>query len=185
MRWIARRASASLLLAAIIAVAGVLPASAQDADRRVQEVLERYAERTLDEAWQGARALEGLGDDAIPWLRPALASALPNQRLMAAKTLIALGEVEGVEGSLVELARTPATPRDHRVAAVRLLSDFSSATSETALREVLDGDGRTDAALRIAAATSLFAIRSDRDAARAALLPLLDVDDPSAREPAA
>jgi len=185
MRWIARRASATLLLAAALVAAGILPAAAQDADRKAAEVLERYSERSLEEAWRGSRALESLGDEVLPWLRPALASSSPNQRLMAAKTLISLGETEGVEPSLIELARNAAAPRDRRVAAIRLLSDFSSSTSETALRETLAGDGQTDAALRIAAATSLFAIKADRDAAREALLPLLDVDDPEAREPAA
>jgi len=185
MRWIARRASATLLLAVAIVAAGVLPAVAQDAGKQAQELLDRYADRSLAEAWRGSRALESLGDEAIPLIRSALSSASHNQRLMAAKTLIALGETDGVEAALVDLARSATVPHDRRVASVRLLSDFATSTSEETLRAVLEGDGRGDAALRIAAATSLFAIRSDRDAARAALLPLLDVDDPDAREPAA
>lgn len=185
MRWIARRASATLIAAVALVAASVLPAVAQDAERATKEVLERYGDRSLAEAWRGSRALESIGDDALPWVRPALASPSPNQRLMAAKTLIALGETEGVESSLAELAKDSSAPKDRRSAALRLLADFSTPTSEEALRAVLDGDGRTDSGLRIAAATSLFAIRSDRDAARAALLPLLEVDDPEAREPAA
>ncbi len=185
MRWIRHRAFASLLAAVALTTVGILPALAQDAERTTREVLERYADRSLEEAWRGSRALEALGDEAVPWVRTALGAESANSRLMAAKTLISLGELEGVESSLVALAEDSRLPHDRRAAALRLLSDFSTPTAEKAIRAILDADGRTDAALRIAAATSLFEISRDRSAAREALLPLLDVDDSEAREPAA
>ena len=69
MRSIPRRAFAILSTSIVLSVVLVLPAVAQtdDVEQAAREVLDRYSERSLAEAWQGARALEALGDDAIPW----------------------------------------------------------------------------------------------------------------------
>ena len=178
MRSIPRRTFAPLLCA-ILSIAFAIPALAQsgDAEQTTQEVFERYADRSLVEAWEGSRALEQLGDDAIPWVRNSLTSPSANRRLMAAKTLISLGEPTGVDKPLIQLAKDTAAAVDRRAAAVRLLSDFSTPSVEKALRELLEGDAKGNPSLRVATATALFEVSRDRRTARSALVPLLTVDN--------
>ena len=173
----------ALTLLAILVTA----ASAQtpDVEKAAEEVFERYETRSLAEAWQGSRSLEALGDDVIPWLRSSLGSEVPNRRLMAAKTLISLGEVDSVERPLIQLASDSSAEADRRVAAIRLLADFATPTAEKALRVLLEGEAKNDAALRVPTAVALFKVSGDRTAARDALLPLLDVDSAEGRDPAA
>lgn len=187
MRPTFRRVPAILCGLALLGALQLGPVAAQDADleRATREVFDRYAERSLTEAWRGARALEALGDEALPWIRTGLVAQSANEQLMAAKTLISLAEVEGVRAPLIALAENADATNEQRAAAIRLLSDFASPVTEKALRGLLEGDARTDATLRIATATALFEISKDRTAARGALLPLLDVDDDEARETAA
>ena len=169
----------------ILAAAPTLWAQDGDAQESTAAIFERYGDRSLEEAWQGAVELESLGDDAIPWIRQQLGADSVHRQLMAAKTLISLGEPTGVEKPLLALAKNRETVVAARAAAIRLLGDFSTPTVEKGLRTLLDGEARGDATLRVATATSLFAVSRDRATAREALLPLLSVDNAEAKNLAA
>lgn len=185
MRSIPRRAIHATFLLPLLLVSTVGHAQDGDVEKKTRAVLDRYAERSLSQAWEGSRALEALGDETIPWLRQALASESTTRQLMAAKTLIALGEPSEVDRTLVRIAQDPDLQADHRAAAIRLLSDYSTPTVEKALRELITTEAKGDALLRVATATALYEVCRDRELTRDALMPLLDVDNAEARDGAA
>lgn len=159
-----------------------------DVSARADRIIKRYGNVDLQRAWQGARALEALGDDVLPIAQNLLASGTPLERLMAAKTLISLGEAGKIERELRKLAEDTEIATEQRAAAVELLADFPSSKTDKLLEGLLEGDESYDPLLRIAAAHSLFkASRSGklRRLARSKIAPLLTVDDPAVQNAAA
>ncbi|MGE3165853.1 MAG: S41 family peptidase [Planctomycetota bacterium] len=175
-------------------------AGAADLAERVAQIVERYGRGDLSRAWQGSRALEELGPEVVPFVAGLLERDAVPLVLLSAKTLIALGEVDGVDDALRRVAANNAATIEQRAAALDLLENFPSAKTEKLLRDLLNSDEGFDPHLRITAARTLFSVsgtaRSDDDGAprqagqdrrlaRERLIPLLEVDDPRAQAAAA
>lgn len=181
------------LLAIFLACVPWTHASAQetsgegDISKRAAELIERYADGTLERAWRGAQAIEDLGDDVVPIVQNLVEAedTTPTRRLLAAKALIALGAPEGVDRQLRLLIQSKEVSDEVRVAAIRLLSSFAGARNEKTLQGLLSSDDAYDPQIRITAAVTLFEISRQRTTARKALMPLLDVDDATVRNAAA
>ena len=165
----------------------ITSAAAQDppVDEQVDSLLSRFGGSDLSRAWQGALALEALGDEAIPALQESLDSESQVHRLIAAKTLLSLGETEGVRAALFEVATNEELASRQRAAAIRLLSDFRDSRTQELLEELAEDAARTDPVLRVAVARTLHAVSRDREITRDLLLPLLGVDDLETRNAAA
>ncbi|MFQ5654031.1 MAG: hypothetical protein ACE5GW_04795, partial [Planctomycetota bacterium] len=176
-----------LILLLILGACAFVPLVAQDVDiaASAERIADRYGQGSLADAWRGARAIEDLGDDAIPWAQNTLDGDRATLRLMAAKALLSMGEEQGVQKVLVAIAADEGVAAAERAAAIQLLSDFPGAKVEKLLRGILEGEGSYDPALRVAAGRSLFAVSHDWRTARNSLIPLLDVDDAAVRGDAA
>lgn len=189
------RRAAGLLLSLIIALSGLAPVIAQsddseavlEAQRMVEEIVERYSTDTVERAWEGCRELERIRNEEalIDWGLEALRHERAMVRLMAAKTLLALDEDRGVESTLQRLAESTGENEAIRAAALTLLGEFDSTRTIQLLEKVLGGPDAYQPRLRLAAAQALFENSNDYSTVRESLVPLLEVEDVAVRTQAA
>ncbi len=159
-----------------------------DVAKRIQRIVDRYGSGELDRAWAGCRALEEFEEELVGWAETALTDGTVIHQLMAAKSLIAIGEVdkpEPIERALRKIAQASDNTLETRIAAVEMLGEFGAVSTIKALERLLEEDAKFDASLRIAAATALFRCANDYRKTRDSLMPLLDVDDATVRAKAA
>ncbi|MEM7263378.1 MAG: S41 family peptidase [Planctomycetota bacterium] len=176
------------LLSLISVLAPGALAAQDNVDAKIQRIIDRHTGQGLDKAWEGCRSLEELGDDVIDWAENTLVEGDVLPQLMAAKTLISIGAVEKperIERALRRIAENDDNPLEIRGAAIEMLGEFGSNATVRLLERLLDGDAALDADLRIRAAKALFYCASDYQRSRQALLPLMEVDNPTTRARAA
>ncbi len=149
----------------------------------VAAIVARFSGEEARDLWLGASALEALGEGAIEPLQSALRDSPPPAQLMLAKALISLGEAEGVDATLIGIARNTALAAGVRLAAIRLLRGVPGESVDGFLKEMLESDAQYDPTFRVALAASLS--NQERVLARKSLEPLLDTSDVAARRGAA
>jgi C-terminal peptidase prc len=177
-----------LLVASLIwipAAAVTATAVPPPTDDAIDKIVDRHVGGSLDEIWQGAVLLERLGDDSIGGIQVLLQHENRSVRLMASKSLLSLGEIEGVRDILIAIGENGDAPSLQRSAAITLLSDFHDSKTERSLRSIAESEAKGDALLRVAVGKSLYQVTRDRALTRELLHPLLKVDDADARNGAA
>lgn len=154
-------------------------------DENVDRIVERHVGTSLENVWRGAIELERLGDESIGAIQLLLGHENIMVRLMAAKSLLSLGEASGVRDTLISVSENGDAPSTQRAAAVSLLSEFRDPRTERTLRDLAESEAKGDSLLRVEVGKSLYSVTRDRKLVRGLLHPLLTVDDDVARTGAA
>ena len=153
-------------------------------DGKVSKIVDRHAGGDLDQIWKGSTELERLGDDSIGEIQGLLGHENTGVRLMGAKALLSLGELDGIRDILLKIVNNADNDSSERSSALYLLGEFNDKKTTEGLRGMVE-NLKGDALLRIELGRALYKVSKDRSETRALLQPLLTVDDSLARTGAA